>query len=65
MINEPYVHGKPLSEWKRLGIYSFKEMQEFIEKQMELPFDEERIDIVGSNGNTGEHYVELRSCPSS
>jgi hypothetical protein len=65
MINEPYVHGKPLSEWKRLGIHSLKEMQEFIERQRELPFDEERIDIVGSNGNTGEHYVESRSCPSS
>lgn len=64
MIDEPCVHGKPLSEWKRLGIFSIKEMQEFLARQGELPFDEERIDIVGSNGNTGEHY-EPQSCPSS
>jgi hypothetical protein len=49
MINEPMVHGKSLSEWKRLGCYSIKEMQEFLSKQLELPFDEERIDKDTSN----------------
>lgn len=26
------------------------------EKQMTLDFDEERVDIIGQNGPTGEHY---------
>jgi hypothetical protein len=49
MISEPCVHGKPLSEWKRLGIFSLKEMQEFLARQGELSFDEERIDKDISN----------------
>ena len=29
----------------------------FKQRQLDL-FDEERIDIVGSNGNNGEHYAK-------
>jgi len=33
----------------------YKRLQQMA-KDMNEPWDEERIDIIGQNGNTGEHY---------
>lgn len=59
-IPPPRLHGKTIYEWtKILGPCTMKEIQEYVSKQMELDFDEERIDTIGQNGNTGEHYGEI------
>ena len=53
----PRLHGKTIYEWtKILGPCTMKEIKEYVARQMELDFDEERIDRIGQNGNTGEHY---------
>lgn len=56
-IYTPRLYGKTIYEWNRiLGPCTIKDIKEFISKQIEINFDEERIDIVGSNGNEGLHY---------
>lgn len=44
----PRLYGKDWKEWSSMGLYSIKEIEEYLA--------ERRIDIIGSNGNTGEHY---------
>jgi hypothetical protein len=56
----PKLHGKTIYEWTELlGPCTMKDIKAYaklLEKQLELDFDEERIDRIGQNGNTGEHY---------
>ena len=59
-IYTPRLHGKTIYEWTRiLGPCTMKEIQEYAARQMELDFDEERIDIIGQNGGDGEHYGKV------
>ena len=53
------LHGKTIYEWSALGLFTMKDIMEYAEKeigQLNLYFDEDRVDIIGSNGNEGLHY---------
>lgn len=62
-IYVPRLHGKTIFEWTELlGPCTMKDIQnyaKFLETQLELPFDEDRMDIIGTNGNTGDHYGKV------
>jgi len=58
-IYTPRLHGRTIYEWTQLGLFTMKDIKAYAEKekdQLELPFDEDRIDVIGSNGNEGLHY---------
>lgn len=46
----PRLYGKDWKEWGALGLHSIKEIENYLAEQ--------RIDRIGQNGNTGEHYGE-------
>ena len=48
----PKIHGKTIYEWTTLGLYTMKEIKAYAEEEEK----EERMDIIGSNGNDGLHY---------
>jgi hypothetical protein len=51
-IRIPQRHGRTVEEWQALGVYGIKEQDAYYKREQE----EKRMDIIGSNGNTGEHY---------
>lgn len=59
----PRLHGKTIYEWTELlGPCTMKDIKAYaklLEDQLELDFDEERIDIIGQNGGDGEHYGKV------
>ena len=51
-INEAFAIGENMSNWEQ-------EQEEFDAEPLAEAFDDERIDIVGQNGNDGLHYDEI------
>ena len=51
----PMLHGKTIYEWTKLGCFTMADIKAYAEEEER----EKRMDVIGSNGNDGDHYNDL------